>query len=72
MPLSCSSRVLMSVWVPPYRVEMATMWSPWEHSAYTAAVMAAMPLAKHTAARPPSKAAMRFSSTSTVGFSMRA
>ena len=51
---------------------MATMWSPWEHSAYTAAVMAAMPLAKHTAARPPSKAAMRFSSTSTVGFSMRA
>jgi hypothetical protein len=36
-----------------------------------AAVMAAMPLAKVSAAAPPSRAASRFSSTSQVGFISR-
>jgi len=42
------------VWVPPYSVRAATIWSP----ASTTLSRAAIPLDTATAARPPSSAAM--------------
>ena len=57
--------------VPPYSVLAATMWSPFFRMASSAVICAAMPLAQARAARPFSSAAMRSSSTATVGLEMR-
>jgi hypothetical protein len=48
-----------------------TMWSPASHSVSSATICADWPLAAASAARPPSSAAMRSSSTATVGLAMR-
>ncbi len=56
---------------PPYRFFDATMWSPALRSDATARWSAAVPLAVATAPTPPSSAAIRSSSTATVGFEMR-
>ena len=56
---------------PPYRFFEATMWSPALSSEATARCRAAVPLAVQTAPTPPSNAAIRSSSTDTVGFEMR-
>ncbi len=60
-----------SVCVPPYSVEADTTWSPALHSVRMAVASAAWPVAQASAARPPSSAATRSSSTATVGFEMR-
>ena len=50
---------------------MATMWSPACARLSSVLEMALMPELMLTAAVPPSSAAMRFSSTSLVGFEKR-
>ncbi len=57
--------------LPPYICDEATMWSPWLRIAVIAQNVAAMPEAVQTAAEPPSSAAMRCSSTLTVGLVIR-
>ena len=47
------------------------MWSPGARIASMAVSCAAMPLATHRQARPSSSAAMRSSSTATVGLLIR-
>ena len=57
--------------LPPYICDEATMWSPCSRMAVMPQNVAAMPEAVHTAAEPPSSAAMRCSSTPTVGLVIR-
>ena len=59
------------LWVPPYRERLETMCSPAEQMVATARCMAAWPLAVAMAPTPPSKAAMRSSSTALVGLDRR-
>ena len=56
---------------PPYKAPAATTWSPACKMVMSAMVSAAMPEALATAARPPSSAATRSSSTATVGLLRR-
>ena len=57
--------------VPPYRSVDDTMLSPASHRFSTQKLVAAWPEPSARPATPPSIAATRFSSTSTVGFMMR-
>jgi hypothetical protein len=57
--------------VPPERSVEETMLCPASHRFSTLKVVAAWPEPSASAATPPSSAATRFSSTSTVGFMMR-
>lgn len=57
--------------VPPYRLELATMWSPASATLVSAPVVAACPDASSSAPTPPSSAASRCSTTSCVGLMMR-
>jgi hypothetical protein len=52
-------------------VEAETMWSPASASVSITAISAAWPVAAATAARPPSSAATRSSSTAVVGLERR-
>ena len=56
---------------PPYSARLATMWLPAPAMVHAARCIAACPLAVASPATPPSSAAMRSSSTATVGFEMR-
>ena len=56
---------------PPYSAPAATMWSPACAMVISAIASADMPDALATAARPPSRAAIRSSSTATVGLLRR-
>lgn len=55
------------LYVPPYKFEVETMLSPALASAAMAMNCAAWPDVAATAATPPSRAAILFSKTSTVG-----
>lgn len=65
---SRGKRTLNWLYVPPYRFDVDTMLSPACASAAIAINCADWPDDAATAARPPSRAAMRFSKTSTVGY----
>jgi len=68
---SFGSVVVNRLYVPPYRLGLATMWSPDSAMLRIAMVVAAIPEESSNAATPPSRAATRCSTTSHVGFMMR-
>ena len=57
--------------MPPYSDGLATMWSPASAMLRMASVSAAWPDETSSAPTPPSRSAMRFSTTSCVGLPMR-
>ena len=64
---SFEKRCLSCVSEPPYSAREAITWSPGCSSVKKTAACAARPLANATAPAPPSRLAMRSSSTATVG-----
>ncbi len=61
----------MRLTLPPYSEDEETMWPPCPISVTMPRCSAAWPEAVATAPTPPSSAAMRSSSTATVGLEMR-
>ena len=60
-----------SVRVPPYRLGLATRWSPACASVSNVAVVAAWPDASSSPATPPSRTAIRVSTAACVGLLIR-